>query len=356
MKTQALISALFLSALFLVVACGNTPAERASTNNPAGSPTLTAASKPVTYSAFEVSWPRPSARDVAKRARGIAEVMLGERLAEGALVSELTAATAPGRLLFSAALGRAGVDLQGEYRHGADEMVLSNDQLAQDSSGPDIGELAAQARCDQALQRLADAGVLERDLFDVGSALVSKTLEGTGSSDTSGQQERVLSYDFLVRQKLNGLPFANAGVRISIHRSGAIQGIRLGGARVAATRTAGTLVPASPGYTFRAKLDEAYYAGRFAQDYPHGQIRSQGVMYILPKSVDPEAGTKHVLEPRYVFSYSNHAGEFAGRRRYVAYSLSAREEPAVDLDAPAVPMPVGGDTPTKLEPSSPVGE
>jgi len=45
----------------------------------------------------------------------------------------------------------------------------------------------------------------------------------------------------------------------------------------------GRLRPQAPGYAFHAKLDEQYYAGRFAQEQPQAQIRSQGVMYMLPK-------------------------------------------------------------------------
>jgi len=351
---------LLFSTLLLVTACGHASEDQVPVggNVPANT-NQSAAQGQQLYSAFEVSWARPSVTEVAARTRSVAEVMLGERLPEHSLETELAASNTPGRLTFGAALGTAQADFLGEYRHGADELVLDNRKLGQDTSGSDIGETVALSRCADALQHLADAGVLDRGSFDMNTAVMTKTLQGTGTSDTSDLQEAVVSYDFLLRQQLNGIPFINAGVRISIHRSGAIQSVRIGGARVAATSENGALKPSTPGYTFSAKLDTSYYGARFAQEFPQGEIRSEGVKYMLPKSVDPEAGQKQVLEPRYVFSYSNHDGTFAGRRRYVGYSLSNPTAPAVDLET--VPAPTGGfstprtpTTPTTVTPSTPV--
>jgi hypothetical protein len=360
MKTHLLFSTLLLAS---ATACSQASQDQAPIGNhvPAGANQAAVAQSQV-YSAFEVSWGRPSVKDVAARTRGVAEVMLGERLPEHSLETELAASNAPGRLTFGAALGSAQADFLGEYRHGADELVLDNRKLGSDISGADIGEAAALNRCADALQHLADAGVLDRALFDMSTAVMTKTLQGEGTSDTSDLRESVVSYDFMLRQQLNGVPFVNAGVRISIHRSGAIQSIRIGGARAAAKSEAGVLQPSPPGYTFRAKLDTKYYGGRFAQEYPQGEIRSEGVKYMLPKSVDPEAGQKQVIEPLYVFQYSNHDGVYAGRRRYVGYSLSNPSAPAVDLETVAppaqeitTPRPTS-TTPNTDTPTSPVGQ
>lgn len=360
MKSNVLFSTLLFAT---VTACGHASEDQAPLGNnvPAGANQATVAQNQV-YSAFEVSWGRPSVKDVAARTRGVAEVMLGERLPEHSLETELAASNTPGRLTFGAALGATQADFLGEYRHGADELVLDNRKLGSDISGADIGEAAALNRCTDALQHLADAGVLDRSLFDMSTAVMTKTLQGEGTSDTSDVRESVISYDFMLRQQLNGVPFVNAGVRISVHRSGAIQSVRIGGARIAATSEKGVLKPSAPGYDFRAKLDTKYYGSRFAQEYPQGEIRSEGVKYMLPKSVDPEAGQKQVLEPRYVFQYSNHDGMYAGRRRYVGYSLSDPTAPAVDLETVAPPAQEittprpSTTTPNTDTPSSPVGQ
>lgn len=354
---------LIFSSLLLVTACGQASGDSAPEGtNAATSGSQSSAAQGQVFAAFEVSWARPSVTAVATRTRSVAEVMLGERLPEHSLETELAASNAPGSLTFSAALGAAQSELWGEYRHGADELMLYDRRLGQDTSGPDIGEAAAHSRCSDALQHLADAGVLDRSSFDMSTAVMTKTLQGDGTSDTSDVKETVISYDFLLRQQLNGLPFVNAGARISIHRSGAIQSVRIGGARVAAKSEQAELKPNLPGYTFRAKVDPQYYGNRFAQEFPHAEIRSEGVKYMLPKSVDPEAGQKQVLEPRYVFQFSNHNGVYAGRRRYVGYSLSDPTAPAVDLETVPTP-PLGFTTQRAPAPlttpdtsSSPVGQ
>jgi hypothetical protein len=355
---------LLFSTLLLVTACSQASENQApnGNNTPGGANRAAVAQGQQVYSAFEVSWARPSVKDVAARTRAVAEVMLGERLPEHSLETELAASNTPGRLMFGAALGSAQADFLGEYRHGADELVLDNRKLGSDISGTDIGEAAARSRCTDALQHLADAGVLDRSLFDINTAVMTKTLQGEGTSDTSDLRESVVSYDFMLRQQLNGVPFVNAGLRINVHRSGAIQSIRIGGARIAAKSEKGVLKPTAPGYDFSAQLDTKYYGSRFAQEFAQGEIRSEGVKYMLPKSVDPEAGQKQVLEPLYVFQYSNHDGTYAGRRRYVGYSISNPTAPAIDLETVAAApndygTPRAPQTPTTVDtPSSPVGQ
>lgn len=311
------------------------------------------------FAAFEISWPRPSSAQVDARAKTLSEVMLGQALAEHPFAQQLKDA-ATSSPAFNASL--RGSNMMGRYRHGADELLLNNNNLLEDAtSAVDIGETAARARFVDIVQQLNDASLVDGQLFDLNAAIVSQTKFSTGSSDSDNQVDHVLSYDFLVRQSLNGIPFVNAGVRVSVHRSGAIAAIRLGGAVAAASVQKGRVHPLAPGYVFRAKVDEKYFQERFATEYPNAQLNSKGILYMLPYSVDPEAGQKQVLEPEYVFNFANHYGGIVARRRYVGYSLSNPSAPAHDMSPPPTPNITGDprpqETPAQPElPASPVGQ
>jgi hypothetical protein len=311
------------------------------------------------YAAFEVSWPRPSSAEVEARARSLTETLLAQHVADHPFAQQLASA-AVGSVSFSAVVAGSST-LVGRYRHGPDELLLNNRELQQDPSfEPEVGDSAARARFIETMHRLGEASIIDESLYDVNQAIVSRTLVGSGSTDTSEEVERVLSYDFLARQSLNGIPFVNAGVRVSVHRSGALASMRVGGARVAATREGGRLRPQKPGYVFRATVDEKYYHGRFVSEFPHARIGSEGVQYVLPMSRDPEAGEKQTLEPQYVFAFSNHVGDLVNRRRYVAYSLSEPTKPVEEITPPSEPNAAGDSrsavTTAPVAPSGSVGK
>jgi hypothetical protein len=280
--------------------------------------------------------------------------MIAEPLREEPFGRQLNGASSSS-VDFSVELGSSAAPILGQYRHGPSELVLDNRKLQKDSrSEPDVGPTAAQARFVEAVQRLADTSVIDETRYDVSNAISSRTVVGVGSSDTDDPQERVVSYDFLVRETLNGIPFVNAGLRIGVHRTGAITGVRVGGAQAAAVFEGGRLRPVAPGYVFRATPNESYYQGRFAREFPRAQVLSQGLTYMLPMTVDAEAGNRQVLEPRYVFSFSNHYGDIVARRRYVGYSISKPELPAEDLSPSAEPNAAGDPrrTVTPIQPGT----
>jgi len=329
-------------------ACARLPKEDSSPDQsaaPAGQ-----VSSALEYAAFEVSWPRPTAAQVDTRATSALEIMLGQQLPERPFSRQLADASVKS-VSFSAALGSATPKISGRYRHGADELLLNNRALELDvRSATDIGAAAARARFVDTMQQLDDAAVIDESLFDLNQAIVSQTKTVTGSNDTDAQVERVVSYDFLARQSFNGIPFVNSGVRVSVHRSGAISGLRVGGAVAAATLEHGRLRPRAPGYVFRATVDEKYYQERFTKEFPRAQVNSKGLLYMLPLSVNPEAGQKQLLEPEYVFNFANRLGEIVSRRRYVGYSLSNPAAPAHELSPTATPN-ISGDA----RPATPPG-
>jgi hypothetical protein len=306
------------------------------------------------YAAFEVSWPRPSSAEVEARARSLSETLLDQKVSERPFAEQLASASL-GSVSFSAVVGSSST-LVGRYRRGPDELLLNNRELQQDwTSEPAIAESAARTRFVETMRRLAAVSMIDESLYDLNQAIVSRTVVGSGSSDTSGQVEQVQSYDFLVRQSLNGIPFVNSGVRVSVHRSGAIASMRLGGARASATWEGARLRPRTPGYVFRGTVDEKSYHARFVDEFPAARISSSGVLYMLPMSEDPEAGGVQVLEPKYVFGFSNRTGGIVNRRRYVAYSLSEPAKPVEDLTPAGEPDAPGDPRPDVTTPALPNG-
>jgi len=109
----------------------------------------------------------------------------------------------------------------------------------------------------EALQHLGDAGCSTTRSNDVNAAVVGKTSGGSGSSGNGRAARAVVSYDFLLRQNLNGFvrqlrAFPSASPLVCD------SSIRIGGAQVASVVSQGRLRPQAPGLRLHAKLDEQY--------------------------------------------------------------------------------------------------
>jgi hypothetical protein len=148
-------------------------------------------------------------------------------------------------------------------------------------------------------------------------------------------------------------------VQIGIHRSGRVARVRFGGAHPLSLRTddkrtrqpglvesqatSGGLdgsslreLPAGEGFVFAAKVDSSRYKQRFLREFPRGFADRSGVMYMLPMSTKAGAAAG-VVEPLFVFSYSERFGEDASRRQYVGFSL--RDDSAKPVDLSEAPNP-----------------
>jgi hypothetical protein len=349
---------ILISQLALLVACGQSspsnPAPSASGpgGGPAGQEAALGSGSAREFGAFQMEWRKPTSAELATRAQRVSEILLGATLDSGKFVASVP------EQLRDTLYFQADKELSVAYYPGADDLRVSNSTLLDDITSPkDVGSNVARAIFEQTFEKLADAGLVDRQDYDVASVEPSKTITTLGSSISSTEVEVVNTYDFLLRRSINGIPFMNAGIRVNVHRGGQIAGIRLGGAHPlsirpdmnksaagltraqgvngAATPTSLAEVPAGSGYVFSGSVDAASQQKRFTREQTRGLADRSGVYYMLPLSAD--AKSSPVVEPLFIFSYSNLYGDVASRRRYIGYSLRDPAAPPVDLSEKAEP-------------------
>lgn len=346
--------------LVLLVGCGQaSPGEPRATraSSSGGVPAHEATQDPTAtkkLGAFQVQWSKPSSSELATRAQRVSEIVMDSSLGSSEFVRGV-----PERLQSNIRF-QPTPDLDVAYYVGADDLRVSNSALLDDISSPkDVGEAGARAIFEQTFDKLVSAGLVERHDYDLSQAEPSKTITTSGSSISSAEVEVVNSYDFLLRRSINGIPFMNAGLRVNVHRGGQIAGIRLGGAMPLSIRpTAGVSspglthvqgvgsgaagaalaeIPTGDGFIFDGRVDAVSHQKRFKMEFSRARADRNGVYYMLPMSAVADAKSSPVVEPMYIFSYSNLYGDVASRRRYVGYSLRDPAAPPVDLSERADP-------------------
>ncbi|MGI9296023.1 MAG: hypothetical protein ACR2PS_18725 [Pseudomonadales bacterium] len=115
----------------------------------------------------------------------------------------------------------------------------------------------------------------------------------------------------------NGIEAANAGVRLSVHASGRVAGVRLGGVSVKSAMADGFEAPTGQGKVLTRKVATGEIAQRFF------------------KYVMPEDTSKAVVEPLHVYSYSEiyevEGDLVPSRREVVGYSITDPKALVVDF-------------------------
>jgi hypothetical protein len=165
-------------------------------------------------------------------------------------------------------------------------------------AAPELSEQKAQGIAHAAFGALAAAGLVNaRNLADLGPE-VALTKVGIAAPGEMAK-EYVTEYAFTWLQHLNGIPFANAGVRIVVDRTGALARVRLGEVLVASRPVSNGDLPAGAGYEFSVQVDDAQIEARFAAERPSARTVLSRIMYIVPDGV-----ASAVIEPLHVFSFS----------------------------------------------------
>jgi hypothetical protein len=287
--------------------------------------------------AFEARWRVRSAGEVQQRSRLLAEILLGRPMEAAAL----TGLRATGAQTWSQA--KVGNDLLVGHFPKADDLRVSNALLAAVVDGPDIGEAEARKAFDAAYAKMVSSGLVNVAHFDTRKVSVTHTRFGIAPA---GQQAvpRVTEYIFSMLRQINGIDFANAGVRIAVHRSGRLSWIRLGGAEVASVRKDGADVPTARGFTFLPAVAPSTLEARFVREVPNAHRAWGRTMYVLPEEVESA-----VIEPKYVLSFARKSmmdgREVKSRREMLAYSLRSAASAAEDLTGTRQPAAVGDPRP-----------
>lgn len=285
----------------------------------------------------EMVWEKRAPEEVAKRGQALAEIMLGKPLAV-----ELPGEPGKGG---EPALGRWSrafpehPNLRLKYLPDHDELrIIDLDVLSNRDGGTDIGATGARELAGKYLAMLAERGLIDLRHYNLDKAQMGYGMVGEGNLDGTQASERIVEYRVTVRREINGIELANAGVRLSIHASGQLAGLRIGGV-TPLTRTAnGRELPVGQGRMVARKVSSQAIAERFrGRAQPPGtetQLHWQRLMYVMPE----QAG-RALVEPQEVYAYSQRSfadgvAAVASRRQIVAYSVLDPAARPVDFTAP----------------------
>lgn len=277
---------------------------------------------------FRASWPVRSRADVRLRVRALSIAMMGVAPAD----ADIDQALAPidQQKNVSARLTTSLGEITLRYKTRFDDLRIARPDVDNDRVTPgDVGEAAAQNTFVAAANSLQSQGILNLAAYDVQNADRSQTRSGEGaiSPNNAALSNFVESYDFNALRVIRGIRFANAGLRVRVHRTGLISSIRFGGAEIASQWVNGVEVPTQDGYYANVTQSDAVLGQRYAQDFPRVETYSTRTMYVMPTNL-----TTTIIEPRFVKAHAgyNDIGNVRslGRRQFACYSY-VRNEPAL---------------------------
>jgi hypothetical protein len=339
MKNRLPIALCVLTSMALMIGCGSAQDEdslRSGIEAPLSA-------KPKKLATFRMSWAAPQGSSPARSAHRAAQILLG-----GVALDERTFHHNGDRF---APTGRRPVTsetwderplpsipaLRVKYHPRFNDLRVSNSHLKKTYDGPDIGPSVAKETFQRSLRELEAAGVLVASDYDVSGAKASTTEFGVARL---GEQAApvIVEYVFQAMRSLNGIRVANGGVRVSVHRSGALSEIRVGGVTVErAPASASALLkdmPSAAGRVFEQRVNASDAHARFSREFPGVTEHSADLLYMMPDEED-----EAVIAPRHVYQFSRRSmsdgQEIISRRKTVAYSAEDDLEAAENIGSAA---------------------
>jgi hypothetical protein len=310
------------------------------------------------YASFETYWQTRSVAERAERAHAVAEILADRSLP-----------TAPFLKAAEKHSGEAGawvsMDLENinvTYYPEQDDLRVSNPELRketeQDATDQELKPEVAREVFLSTVGSLVDRRLIDARHYDTTKVKAATTVFSVGEVGVSQPvKEVVTEHNFTLMRQVNGIDFANAGVKVAVRRTGEVVEIRIGGAgiksqfrpvsettkglrlrAVTSGEASSDLVetPTGAGQIFGGTLDATKALNDFARRVPQGKVEWSKLMYMLPMGKLAQAG---VLEPRYVVSYAVVHGDAVSRRKYIGYSL--RDASATDLSEISDPGAAG---------------
>lgn len=276
------------------------------------------------FSAVELTWQKRTTEELIKRVNALAR-LIGVEVKSEYLAEVLSDSDSLGNWQ---SLRDGKSDSLFKVLPDHDEIRLVNTRLAESLEGLRIEEPDAVKIATDVLQTLAENDLLnglsyQPDKFKVGYHRV-----GNGSTDGKQAEETIVGYRVTFLAHIDNIPLANAGVRIAVHRSGKLSGIRIGG--VSANKGAGKALS--------RKVSDDEIQKRFQASLPKGmepRIAWQQVMYVMP---DDERDA--TVYPTHTISYSlvgqSEQGEVISRRKTVGFALVDKDADTIDYLKPEV--------------------
>ena len=162
--------------------------------------------------AFRATWPTRDTTQTALRAHRIAEIASGASLSANSFMDAIRSASRTHRT-FAPLPG-----LRVAYSAEQDDLRVDVSSVSgDDSPGPDVGKQAARAKFDETVRVLARDGLINDADYDLTNLDVGYRKAGSAPAGETAVSY-VTSYIFTALRQVNGIPFANAGVRVGVHR------------------------------------------------------------------------------------------------------------------------------------------
>lgn len=291
---------------------------------------------PDRVASFKISWPKPKVEAVAARAHAIAEAITGQALPHRAVVMPIKSASG-GRRATVSIPEVPGFDIR--YLFDYDELNITDTELAvSTASQGEFSEQDALKVARHLFDELARRKLVDPEHYVWDNADVASTWIGGGSLDGKSVMRKRIEYRITLRRAINGIELANAGMRIAVHPSGRVSGLRLGGVSVASKIAGEVEEPTGNGRWLSPKVTIADLQARFERDVAAQKAKAKvawsRVMYVLPDNK-----RSAVITPMHVVSYSLEVPSDDGvmvvsRRKTIGYSLFDPNAPTVDLTPP----------------------
>jgi len=293
--------------------------------------------------AFEMRWPQATADQIIARVQAAIETITGQPLKRKPKFIALAAKALPARMALNVP---DAPEFDVTFLRDYNELRIVNRELS--VSVPPRAEMTEEEALKLArsfLGELAQRKLVDQRQFDWRRVDVASTWIGGGPAGGPESDKRRVEYRVTLRRVINGIEVANAGVRIAVHTTGVISGLRLGGVSVLSrVDKDGVEEPAGRGQWLHRQVSVEEAASRFRREvHPDGStptISWSRVMYVMP-----EGRPMAVVQPLYVVSYSLQFPSEGGstvvsRRKTVGYSLMNPEERSIDLTPPMRPPEV----------------
>jgi hypothetical protein len=288
---------------------------------------------------FEMAWPEQKPESIAARVGAAVEVLTGRSPRRPVVVPIRAPQTDMSRLQLTVP---DAPELEIVYLRDYDELRIVNTELTA-STAPEreIPQDETVILAKRVFDELSRHKLVEPRHYDWNTADIASTWVGSGSIDGRNIERKRIEYRITVRRSINGIELANAGVRIAVHASGRVSGLRLGGVGVASRMTGNVEAPTGKGRWLNRQVANSDLDARFQRemvpDKAKAKIAWARVMYVMP-----ENRRNALVEPLYVVSYSlefpTDDGQTAvSRRKTAGLSLVDSNARPVDLTPPARP-------------------
>jgi hypothetical protein len=249
-------------------------------DEPQGSPSgraSNALTTPATLRGFSIGIPQRDQTQAKEPVASLLAILSGEPIEPLDVAADSTSAT---KHIFGV---KKLPTIRAEWDSSTDTFNAIDVELARVRDGVEVSESEARGRASAALQSMVAHGVIAPDAFSMSDADVHRVVQGVGSSAGEAPVESTKEFRFFLPRRIDGIVVNDGGhldlgMRILVHRSGVVRGIKISGLGLSATVAAG-----SEGQP----IDSSVFDRRVTAEFPDSTITPLGLRYSLGSDGEP---------------------------------------------------------------------